>query len=88
MLCSSPLLADGVGRGRVTQSSDGSLLISDAESHDSGVYTCRAYNSVGADTRSVQLMVADDHGETLDPRFTRPREPDLQNILRRVQGFS
>jgi len=44
-------------RRRVTQSADGSLLISDVESRDTGVYTCRAFNSVGYDTRSVQLVV-------------------------------
>ena len=41
----------------MTQSADGSLLISDVESRDTGVYTCRAFNSVGYDTRSVQLVV-------------------------------
>ena len=59
---SSPILTDDVSesdvtRPRVTQSADGSLLISDVESPDTGVYTCRAFNSVGFDTRSVQLVV-------------------------------
>ena len=45
---------------RVTQSEDGSLLIIDVESRDTGVYTCRAVNSVGYDTRSVQLIVNGD----------------------------
>jgi len=48
---------DGSSDDRMTQSADGSLLISDVESRDSGVYTCRAVNSVGYDTRSVQLVV-------------------------------
>jgi len=58
---SSPLLTDDVSDGsdRVTQSQDGSLFISDVESRDSGVYTCRAVNSVGFDTGSVQLVVND-----------------------------
>jgi len=59
---SSPILAGDISesdvmRRRVTQSADGSLFISDVESRDTGVYTCRAFNNVGFDTRSVQLVV-------------------------------
>lgn len=57
-----PIVTDDVSESdvsqrRVVQSTDGSLSISNVRSRDSGIYTCRAFNSVGADTHLVQLVV-------------------------------
>ncbi|XP_078727460.1 uncharacterized protein LOC144943655 [Lampetra fluviatilis] len=42
---------------------DGTLSIAEVRESDAGVYTCVAFNSEGADTRSVTLRVGGDSGD-------------------------
>ena len=63
LCCASSLPLNAGDVMRITQLGDGSLSIGDVESRDTGVYTCRAYNSVGFDTRSVHLQVVGHDGQ-------------------------
>ena len=52
---------------RLTYHQDGSLEISDIREEDDSQYSCRAYNSVGSDTRTYTVIV---HSEYDNQRHT------------------
>ena len=52
---SSPL--PNIGTPRIQQGSNDSLLISGVQTSDRGAYICRATNTAGTESTSIQLIV-------------------------------
>ncbi|CAF0824612.1 unnamed protein product, partial [Didymodactylos carnosus] len=71
----TPIIEPIINGRKYILNNDGTLLISNVQEHDVGIYTCYAINSVGNASRNIEMIV------TMPPRINLASQTNLHSIV-------